>query len=225
MEQTIEFDINQKIYNLVCRRIKSKRHLIEILIELSTLIIVNFPVKEPCGKVIINLEKSRRVFFSIKDSSVEVFKHFSFNFPFKIYNDYGQFKLETLNGGINIENYHLAILRAICANGGFDEKECRHGLLLDFSQLVESTVRDLGMEMQYYENELNQILMELFTFEPSYIRYDYDRKNENGRIHPLNHLDIFYTQSTTFKLGCRQLGLNEFMDILDVETECEYIGK
>lgn len=225
MEKIFEFSINQKVYDLLCRRIKLKSHLIELLIEIASLIIVNVPVKdEGFGKFIIFMDKMRRIFFSIKEPSAEVYKHFSFNFPLKVSKEYGKFRLETITGEVKIESYHIAILRSICANGAFDEKECRHGLLLDFSQLVESTFLDLGMQMQYHERDLNQILMELFTFEPSYIRYDYDEKNQNGRIHPLNHLDIFYTQSTTFKLGCEQLELNKFMDILDSETECEYIG-
>ncbi|MED2993806.1 hypothetical protein [Bacillus tropicus] len=47
------------------------------------------------------------------------------------------------------------------------------------------------------------IIKNLLTFEPSYIRYDYD-DNEgrlNERSHPLNHLDIHYTTAGTFKLG------------------------
>lgn len=225
MEKIIEFNLNQKIYDLLCRRIKLKSHLIEILIEISSLIIVNVPVNdEGLGKFIISVDGMRRIFFSVKDTSAEVYKHFSFNFPFKLYNEYGRFKLETLNGGVIIESPHIAILRSICANDAFNEKLCRHGLFLDFAQLVESTFADLGIEMQYYERDLNQILMELFTFEPSYIRYDYDEENANGRIHPLNHLDVFYSQSTTFKLGCKHLELNEFIDILDIDTECEYLG-
>lgn len=225
MQKKIEFNINRKVYGLLCRRIKLKSHLIELLIEISSLIIVNVQARdEEFGKFTINVDNTRRIFFSIKDSSADVYKHFSFNFPFKITNEYGRFKLETITGGVTILSHHIAILRSICANGGFDEKECRYGLLLDFSQLVETTFLDLGLEMRYYEGDLNKILMELFTFEPSYIRYDYDEENEDGRIHPLNHLDVFYTQSTTFKLGCKHLEFNKFMDILDTETECEYIG-
>lgn len=224
MEKIIEFNINKKVYDLVCRRIKLKSQLIELLIEISSLIIVNIPVKdEGLGKFIINVGNLRRGFFCIKDPSANVYKYFSFNFPFKLSEEYGRFKLETLNGGVAIEATHIAILRSICANYAFDEKLCKHGLLLDFSQLVETTFLDLGIDMQYYERDINQVLMELFTFEPSYIRYDYDEENEDGRIHPLNHLDIFYSQNTTFKLGCKQLELNEFMDILDIETECKYI--
>lgn len=225
MEKIFELNLNQSVYSLICRRIKSKLHLIELLIEICSLVIVNIPVRdEKYGKLTIYTDKMRRCFFSIKDSRAEVYKHFSFNFPFQIYKEYEIFKLQTLSGEVCIESAHIAILRAICANGGFDEKDCRYGLLLDFSQLVETTIVDLGLEMQYYERALNQILMELFTFEPSYIRFDYDEKNENGRIHPLNHLDIFYTQSSTFKLGCEQLDINKFIDILNIETECRHIG-
>lgn len=226
MEKIIEFNLNQTIFDLICRRIKSKSQLIELLIEVCSLVIVNVPFKnERFGKVFINLDNMRRCFFSIKNSDSDIYKHFTFNFPFKLSEEHGMYEIETFNGGILINSSHIAILRSICANGAFDERECRHGLLLGFSQLIDITLRDMNLNMRYYENDLNQILMELFAFEPSYIRYDYDKKNEDEKIHPLNHLDIYYSQITSFKLGCEQLKLKEFMDILDTGTECAYISK
>ncbi|ACL22018.1 hypothetical protein Dhaf_4008 [Desulfitobacterium hafniense DCB-2] len=224
MEKIIEFNINQKIFDLIRRRIKTKSQLIELLIEVSSLIIVNIPLRDNgFGKISINLDNMKRCFFSIQNSDSYICKHFTFNFPFRISEENGIYQLETFNGGIMIKSSHIAILRSICSNGAFDERECRHGLLLDFSQLIELTLIDLNLDIKSYERDLNQILMELFTFEPSYIRYDYDEKNEDGKIHPLNHLDIFYSQSTSFKLGCERLELKEFMDILNTGTECSYI--
>lgn len=225
MANVFEFNINKKVYNLICRRIKSKTHLIELLVEISSLIITNVPLRNnEYGTCLLRLNNKRRVYFSIQDNQTKIYKHFSFNFPFNIFEEYGVLRLETVNGDVIIQNHHLAVLRTLCSNDGFDEKQCRHGLLLDFAQLVETTFSDFGLRLMDYETEINQILMELIMFEPGYIRFDYDKKNANGRIHPLNHLDIFYSQATTFKLGCSLMDLDKFIDILEPANECEFIG-
>ncbi|MEC0343718.1 hypothetical protein [Peribacillus frigoritolerans] len=225
MEKVFEFNLNKRVYNLICRRIKSKSHLIELLVEISSLIISNVQLgTDEYGKCLLRTDNKRRIYFSIQDSKEEVYKYFSFNFPFNIIYEYGVFMLETVNGNVSIQSHHLAVIRALCSNEGFDEKHCRYGFLLDFAQLVEKTFSDLGLRFDAHETEINQILMEFILFEPGYIRFDYDKKNEDGRIHPLNHLDIFYSQSTTFKLGCSLMDLNKFIDILEPATECEYIG-
>lgn len=224
-QNIIELNLNKKVYTLICRRIKTKSHLIELLVEISSLIISNVQiVNDNYGKCIIRLENKKRIYFSINDINTGVHKHFSINFPFNIEEVNSQLKIETKYNSVEIQSYHLAVLRSICSNEGFNEKYCKHGLLLDFSQLVESIFNDMGMKLSYYESDINQILIELFTFEPGYIRFDYDVENENGRVHPLNHLDIFYSQHTTFKLGCSLLNLEEFIEILEPSNECEFIG-
>jgi hypothetical protein len=226
VKNVVELNINKKVYDLICRRIKSKSHLIQLLAEISSLIISNIPVKNnKYGKCIIRLENKRRIYFSINDAKSNVNKHFSFNFPFNISEENGLLKLETMHRSIEIHSHHIAVIRALCSNDGFDEKLCRHGILLDFTAFVASVFEDLGLSFDFYEKDINQILMELIMFEPGYIRFDNDEKNANGRIHPLNHLDIFYSQSTTFKLGCSLLELGKFIDILEPANECEFIGE
>ncbi|HDR4894643.1 TPA: hypothetical protein QCR41_002791 [Bacillus cereus] len=222
MKEIFKINLNKKTYDSVCCRIKQKDQLINIVLEVCSLLLVSIPIESnKYGECVINLN-NRRIFFSIQDSKDGVFKCFSFHFPFNVAKENDIFNLKTAFGEVEIHNFHIAALKAIYSNGGFNEKECRHGILLDFSQLVETTCRELNIS-SIYEQEFNRILMELFNFEPSYIRYDYDEKNENGRLHPLNHLDIYYSQTTTFKLGCSAFDLNMFMNMLDLNTDCEFL--
>lgn len=71
-----------------------------------------------------------------------------------------------------------------------------------------------------------EIIKKLLVFESGYLRYDYDIQHEDGRLHPLNHLDINYSSDGTFKIGLiDSINSDEFIDILDINTESYYIAK
>ena len=63
----------------------------------------------------------------------------------------------------------------------------------------------------------------LLKSEPCYLRYDYDPKNENGKKHPLFHLDVNF-----FKYGNWKIGLHDmitpyrFCQIFNKENDCEF---
>lgn len=63
-------------------------------------------------------------------------------------------------------------------------------------------------------------------FECGYLRYDYDVEYQNGHIHPINHLDVNYSVGSTFKLGFQDIiTIEDFIDILDLKTNCHYLNK
>lgn len=71
------------------------------------------------------------------------------------------------------------------------------------------------------ESDLWSVIKVLMTFEPCYIRYDYDVENFEEKIHPLHHIDVNYSDIGTFKLGfndsiqiLERLELDKFEDIL-----------
>lgn len=68
------------------------------------------------------------------------------------------------------------------------------------------------------------LIKELFLIEDGYIRFDSDSVRANGHLHPLNHLDIFYSSNVTFKVGLHKTESLECLpDILDVQTNCRYL--
>lgn len=69
------------------------------------------------------------------------------------------------------------------------------------------------------------LLEEILRFEPSYIRYDNDPYNENGKLHPLHHLDINYSTYGTFKIGFNNsISSNYFENFQNTNTDCSYIA-
>ena len=72
------------------------------------------------------------------------------------------------------------------------------------------------MSANFYKN---------FSTDLGYIRYDYDEKHENEKIHSLHHLDINYSSKGTYKIGLKKaLKDEDFIDMLDLRTECKYLN-
>ena len=64
----------------------------------------------------------------------------------------------------------------------------------------------------------------LLKYDLGYIWYDIDPEHENGKLHPLYHLDICLDNSATYKIGLNQeIRFDNFKDILDTTTESWYI--
>lgn len=94
----------------------------------------------------------------------------------------------------------------------FDEVKIDNKITSDVLALFSNKtfVSEIFFEELYYQSYLLKILItNLFTYEDDYIRYDYDPVRTNGKLHPLNHYDLFYCSivllfycsNTTFKLG------------------------
>lgn len=75
-----------------------------------------------------------------------------------------------------------------------------------------------------YETDSSKLLENMWQYEPGYIRYDYDPQHNNGKIHPLNHLDINYSKKGHYKLGLNQrIDPQTFEDIINSQTECYFL--
>ena len=69
-----------------------------------------------------------------------------------------------------------------------------------------------------------QLFVYLITFETGYVRYDSDEERMDIQKHPLYHLDIFFSNYNTFKIGVgKNLNLEEFRKILDIQEICSQI--
>ncbi|MCA1063719.1 hypothetical protein QTG56_11170 [Rossellomorea sp. AcN35-11] len=196
---------------MVKARIKSKNQLISIIVTSLKVILTDLkPNDENSGIFCLkDYGVKKRIFFTVLDEEHKILKHFSFSCPFNIsYTDTGiDFKLN--NREIVIDLYTLEILSTLCKNNWFsDTNEANHDILT----FIES-YGDLLFEFnvpEEMESDLWSIIMTLITFEPGYIRYDYDIDNFEEFTHPLHHIDVNFSDIGTFKLG-----FDESMNIID----------
>lgn len=151
------------------------------------------------------INKMSRLFFTTED------KFFSINFPFFVQKTEDDFLFSTYNHH-EIDSIISSEIISLTQNNQIlktDSIDNFVDLLLQSDENIET---------------IWTILRDLMLCEDGYIRYDYDPVHANGKSHPLNHLDIFYSQSTTFKIGLNnRITIAHLENILDIKTDCLFI--
>ena len=78
--------------------------------------------------------------------------------------------------------------------------------------------------------ELNlypQTLLYLLSFESGYLRYDHDEdeNREDPILHPVDHIDLFYSSNSTFKIGLQdRIDVDDLKSILSINEKCYSIN-
>ncbi|WP_126973882.1 hypothetical protein [Gynurincola endophyticus] len=210
----IEINLASKKVFFPEERIKNKYKILEILLEACRYIIYSEKEKKVRGscKMILNTDKMKRIFF------ISEYKMYSIVFPFNIHYD-GRETIISYKNIIDIDSRVITTLLSIIKSPVAYSENC-----LDFIDPVLESEED--GKINYWP-----ILRDLIFIEEGYLRYDRDLKgyqealeNEQQHRHPLNHIDIFYTNQATFKLGLEQECLEvDFIDTLDSNTNCKYL--
>ncbi|MEK4649473.1 hypothetical protein MKY22_16315 [Exiguobacterium sp. FSL W8-0210] len=211
----------ENLDKMVRSRLKSKAQVIHILVVTLKVILTDLnPVDTGIGSFAIRDKGStRRMYFTIQDEENKVLKHFSIIFPFNISIKGEQTYFFLNNREIVIDLYVLEILSTLCKNKWFSDLNEDNHDIVDFIYMYDDLLREFNISKEM-ESDLWSVIKFLMTFEPCYIRYDYDLINEK-EDHPLHHVDVNYSDIGTFKLGFNEsiqilerLKLDEFEDIL-----------
>ena len=166
----------------------------------------------------------KRIFFHYPKAN----KFFSISYPFSIeIDDDDNFHVWAMNKSIEITPYFISLLRSLSEQGWFDEKNMNNDLYGNITEL-EEVLEEYGATY----DELGFIILDLVnllrSFEVGYIRCDIEDhanfKKNSPHIHPINHLDVNYSQHSTYKIGLkRKMDENIFFSLLDIESDCLYI--
>ena len=200
------FQVDEYQLEWIFSPIRAKRDVIALLMRTIKVMMLPpmFPVTSS-GQITLQISKMSRLFFMTND------KMFSVNFPFVAVQTDDCLRFHSIHHkDVNsmIASHVLAILES---NDSLESREVFH-FAEPISDLCQSDADFLCL------------FRELLTYEDGYIRYDHDKVRSNGHIHPLDHLDVFYTTGNTFKLGLnRNISLGNFADVLDLSTNCYYV--
>ncbi len=157
-------------------------------------------------RIVIYINKMKRLFYCTKN------KVQSLCFPFTII--LNENSVEFLHEKILLDYSKISILKGV------------------FKRSSMTTITELNDELlndDYYnslcknEKELiKQVLLFLTIFEDGYLRFDFhDTENFNEDFHPLHHIDLYYTNSNTFKLGLEEeMSLKKNIKIIDITEKC-----
>lgn len=196
-------------------RIKDKFRIIEIILESARYILHAKREKTARGlyKLIFFRDKMSRIFFVSDD------KVYSVIFPFNLKIDNGILTLNYKNM-LEIDSLALSNLIILLKNPLIQSESC-----LDFIDPI------LDLESEHPEKYW-MLFKDLLTTEDGYIRYDKDligyneaKKKKREHRHPIHHLDIFYTNAATFKIGLNNAIIDrDFIDTVNTETNCKYLN-
>lgn len=194
-------------------RIKSKHHIIEILLESCRYILYeDLTDLDEENMLLLNIDKMSRIFFKCKN------KFYSIYFPFFIYNNDDERKIY-YKDIFPIDAKLISDTLGIIKDNRFNSDD-----YLDFAE----TFVDIDDK---YLGRIWGFLKDLLIFEEGYLRLDNDleaylKAKESGKehTHPKNHIDIFYTSGNTFKIGLtKDVENNFFIDLLNTNTDCIYL--
>lgn len=165
--------------------------------------------------MIIYVDKMSRMFLRQEN------KIHSMQYPFNIKE--GEKNLETSFQEIKIDNQLIAIIFAILESNK-KKSESIDNMLDCFMEAME----EFGIRDGHYAQDCWKILMYLGMFEPGYLRYDHDEKEnqENKENHPIDHIDFYFSSNNTFKLGLKKpINYDELKRILDIKnSRCYFLS-
>ena len=198
----IEVEINKYILSKIEKPIREKTDIIILLLETINLLLTvqSSQVDEDKNKIIVYIDKMSRVIYKLEN------KIFSINFPFTC---------EIKENNISIREGMQEIDAQVVSS-----------LMEIILEMKDNNELDIILEKIIELDNIYKIINKLLTYEYGYIRYDYDQEHANGNIHPLNHLDINYMNTNQYKLGLKnRINTREFIDILNLNTECYFLNK
>jgi hypothetical protein len=155
------------------------------------------------SKMKLIVDKMSRLFFYKGE------KYFSIAFPFTTLIEGNDVLELTSYSGKKLDNKSISAVISIIDSEQF---------------ILNPSLIDFYIEPNSIESSGLFLLEEIFQFEPSYIRFDYDPENEKGKLHPLNHIDINYSQYSTFKLGLKEtITTDYFENVQNIKTDCSFL--
>lgn len=161
--------------------------------------------------VIIYVDKMSRIFYCQDE------KIYTMQFPFSITEENG--KLKIYYNEYELDSMITTILASIFNhNSEFNES------LESMAEVYYNTMKEYEVEGEIYNELCWDIFLYLLSFESGYLRYDYDIERQDPMTHPLNHLDIYYSNKNTFKIGLvKKIDNNDLIDLLDINTNCKFL--
>lgn len=186
--------------------IRSKIDYIKIILLSARQFLLGTEIKgmHADSKMRLVVDKMSRLFFYRED------KYYSVSFPFTVVLENKTIKEFATYSGKVIDNKSISSIISI-----IDSEEYK----MNYSLI------DFYIEPGSIESSGIFLLEEILHFEPSYIRYDYDPINKNGKIHPLNHFDINYSQYGTYKLGLNnKITQGYFENLQNIKSDCSYLN-
>lgn len=229
----LKFYLSQNLYAESNNSIRQKSDIIALLLKSVSEIIIDDSVDKELGYYEVIVDKMSRIIFTLKKDNI-TYKKFSFTFPFylKESQEAGISKWDIYDSSGSLLNSQIISILIILFNEGLFNENINSDIEpIEFYDRILEAIKEVNAERDITETLIWHFVRKLFLFEPGYIRYDFDESDRcNEFMHPLHHLDFYYSNSATMKIGVAKNNKDfirwkedSFENLVDVKTPCYYL--
>lgn len=215
--KVVSYEMDTKIASLC--GIRTKQDLLSLLLETVTQLnnVADLKKDSHCeNSFSITFGDMKRLFYKIGETKIV-----SFVFPFSIEKVGNGYHIYDLKTGVDINSMVTSVLKNVINN---DDFKANNYSIIATEEVFHEAVSVLDWLSESEKLDIWSILQDLFLFEPGYIRYDYDKSHENGKLHPLQHFDVNYTNDASFKLGLsKENGIEQMIKFINKKSETLYL--
>lgn len=226
--------LSHNLFNAAKKPIREKSDVIKLLLLTIPELVINESVDKDIGYCEVIVDKMSRVVYTLQKEGV-VYKKFSFAFPFYI-KENPEDGIEKWiicdSAGEYLNSQIVSVLLILLNENLFNEKISSDIEPLEFYERILQAIKEVDADLTVTEVLIWHFVRKLFLFEPGYIRYDFDNDDErcNELTHPLHHLDFYFSDNATMKVGVakndkefiRWTG-DAFENLLDTKSPCYYL--
>jgi hypothetical protein len=216
MDKIFEYKMGLDLYKKASAPIRKREDSIRILIE--SIKLFNYIQSggelsdnpDVIGHFEIRIGKMSRIIYTLES------KIFTICFPFSIYFNevYNCFVVTAPTCDTDIDSVMLTLLESFF-NQGLHQMSDFETFYYEFSEFIRYEC-EIFAGKPYLHSELWNIVSLLMSYECGYLRFDHDEKNYIAGYHPVNHLDLFYSDDNAFKIGLEnRIDKSEFVKIID----------
>lgn len=190
------------------KAVRAKPDIIVLWMTAIKAFLVNHPAADAQSEAHLSIVvmSMSRLFCELKGGG----KIFSISFPFSIRLEEGAY-IFTSREGVQIDNRVSSQIISLVESGTLQAA--------DFSHFIDPIIEAVDVDPLLWS-----LFRELMLAEDAYIRYDWDLERVNGHRHPEHHLDLYYSQGSSFKIGLRsEINHGTMVSILNIESDCHYL--
>lgn len=238
MKKRIRFFMSYNLFSLANNAIREKSDIINLLLAaLPEIMLEGKSEDNNLGYCEVLIGKTSRIIFTLQNkNSGQIYKKFSFSFPFQLERQtdpalFTNWIIKDKNG-LEISSQLISILQSLSMDKWFDEDiDTSDEALVFYDHLLEA-IKSVDLDLSVNDTTVWHLIRRLFLFEPGYLRYDFD--DDKGRFdpvyHPLHHLDVFFSNKATFKIGLIKEEVENgewyssgFENLLDLDSPCYFL--
>lgn len=224
MAKQLKYIMSQYLIEKASTPLRRREQAMLLLLYTIRSITFDIACDERSEEIWICIDKMSRVFY-VMDNKI-----FSMRFPFhlEVESEYNVRRIYDINTGLEVESVLLSALISIFERID-DKNDKQRGI--DFGEFIDMIVESENLEKGITAENLWTIVKYLMKCDLGYLRYDHDENHDeknqnikNPKMHPIDHIDIYYDNSVTCKIGVKkELSYEQFRDILDLNSECSYV--